>query len=1048
MNLSVVKITLLASLLLVASKQVIAQETGFPFIRNYSPKEYKGDPQVWTVLQDRNTDILYFGGLGIINYDGSSWNEITLPNKTYVYSLAQDQQGKIYVGAIDDFGYLTSDSSGKPIFKSLTYLVPDSTLKIGTVWSINVTDNEIFFHSEETVFQYLPNENKINLFHSNGQGSFRGDFVHKNNYYVRLSEKGLVKIENGVMSPAPQSDFFKTRNAFYKGVMPFSSSKFLIATRRDGLVLYDAAKDTIPKIFKIQDSDFLSDNDIYTAFLSNEGFAIGSGKKGLLLFDRNGKSLQHYNQENLLQTNGVYDIYLDKNKNIWLGLENGISKTEHSPDLSYWDKHNGLKGAVTNIIRFQNRLYITTYQNVYYLDSKNVPREIKDIPVGQSWGFKTVKDAGREDVLLVGTHNGIYEINGTTAKQLYKGEHAFLLHQSQTNPNRIISVDGYYFISLINKNGTWIPEGKWEGISEYALGIVEDATGELWIGTLNNGVLRVTPDPNNSTKPKAIRYYTAADGLPKKVSTRPFWFKDKIVWGTEKGLYVHSANTNKFEPFCEFGNQFCDGSRGVAYLEEVDNGRIYISPTSNKKEHVGYLLPNKSGGYDWVYQPFCRLPEIASIVESGGMYVEKSGVVWIVGNEGLFRYDESKDTKNYKQSFKCLIREVKTASDSVVYSGGNSGMSELNDVKEFNHSFHTFKFKFAAPFFDNEEKTLYSFRLEEFENDWSPWSTQTEKEYTNLSEGDYTFKVRARNIYDVESDIGIYSFTILPPYYRTWWAYSLYVIAVLLLISIIVKVYTRRLRAQRTFLENVIKERTAEIHSQNIQLQNLNATKDKFFSILGHDLKSPIHSLVGFAELLMKYGSSLTKEEIEKASKDIHKSVKNLFSLIDNLLEWSLSQTGAIDFTPNVFNLSEVLQENCELLEGQALLKKIKIINQVKEPCLLNANENSVSTVFRNLISNAIKFTPYEGSITLAASATEKEIIISIQDTGVGISEKMREKLFRIDTKHSTKGTDNEKGTGLGLILCREFVEKNNGRIWVESEQGKGSVFYVALPKG
>jgi signal transduction histidine kinase len=511
-------------------------------------------------------------------------------------------------------------------------------------------------------------------------------------------------------------------------------------------------------------------------------------------------------------------------------------------------------------------------------------------------------------------------------------------------------------------------------------------------------------------------------------------------------LYVYNPTTDKFEPFCELGKQFCDGSIGVAYLQGLENGRIYISPISNKKERVGYLSPNKSGTYDWVYQPFCRLPEIAAIVESGGIYIEESGVAWIGGNEGLFRYDESKDIKDYKQPFKCLIREVKIASDSVVYSGGSIDSLQGDFQEGFTHAYNTFKFQFAAPFFDREEKTQYSFRLEGFDEDWSPWATQTEKEYTNLPEGDYIFKAKARNIYDVESDVGIYSFTILPPYYRTWWAYSIYVIASMFLIFVIVKVYTRRLVKQKAFLENVIKERTAEIHSQNQELQNLNATKDKFFSILGHDLKSPIHSLTGFADLLANHGSMLSKEDIQKASKDIQKSVKNLFSLIDNLLEWSLSQTGAIDFKAEIFNLTEVLQENSELMEAQATLKKISIINKVKEPYHVSANENSVSTVFRNLISNAIKFTKNEGSITLEVEVKDQEIIISIRDTGVGISKRDMEKLFRLDTKHSTKGTENEKGTGLGLILCKDFIEKNSGRIWVESEPGEGSVFFVALP--
>lgn len=1035
----------LAALFVMAGMNVFGQETGFPLIRNYAPKEYKGDPQIWSVLQDKNTDIMYFGALGIMSYDGATWKEIPMPNKTYVYSLAQDQQGKIYAGAVNDFGFLETDAQGKTVFKSLTPLLQDTTLKIGTAWSVNTVADKVYFQADEIIFQYTPSNNKIKLFHAGANnGTFRGDFIYNDSYYVRLSGKGLLKIENDALVPAPQSEFFKEKNAFYKGSMVYTPSSLLIATRREGVIMYDLVRDTVPRLFPIQNSEFLSDNDIYTAFPMSENiFALGSSKKGLLVIDRQGNTVQQFIEGNNLQTNGLYDINKDKNQNIWLGLENGISKSDLSPDLSYWDQYSGLKGAVTNVIRFQNKLYITTYQTVYYLDEKNRPQEIKEIPVGQSWALKPFKTSSGKEILLVGTHNGIYEIENTTAKQVFKGEHAFLIYQSSLHPERIFSVDGYYFISLIYKNGSWTNEGKWAGINDYVLGIEEDKNGDLWMGTLSNGILRVTPDQKNITKPKKVHYYTEVDGKPSLKSSRPFLFRNKMIWGTEKGLFIYNATTDAFEPFCELGKQFCDGSRDVGYLHEMRNGRIYISPGGNKKEAVGYLEPTRKGTYDWVYQPFCRLPEIALIIESGGMYVEDSGIVWIGGNEGLFRYDERKDSKAYKQSYRCLIREVKTTGDSIVYYGGGS-LSGLQEALAY--KYNTLKFQFAAPFFDQEEKTVYSYWLNGFDESWSPWSSQTEKEYTNLREGSYSFNVKAKNVYGVESELGTFEFTVLPPYYRTWWAYSIYVITSLLVIFWIVKTYTRSLRRQKEHLEQVVKERTAEVHSQNQQLQNLNATKDKFFSIISHDIKGPLHSVTSFSDLLVNHGSMLTKEEIQTASQDLNKSVKNLFALLDNLLEWSLSQTGALEFTAEAMNVTEVLQQNKDLLDPMASQKKITIRNNVDTPYMVYANKNSVATVFRNLISNAIKFTPPEGSITIEASIKGNEVITSIRDTGVGISKKEQEKLFHLGTKHTTKGTGNEKGTGLGLILCKDFIEKNGGRIWVESEPEKGSVFFVALP--
>jgi signal transduction histidine kinase len=231
------------------------------------------------------------------------------------------------------------------------------------------------------------------------------------------------------------------------------------------------------------------------------------------------------------------------------------------------------------------------------------------------------------------------------------------------------------------------------------------------------------------------------------------------------------------------------------------------------------------------------------------------------------------------------------------------------------------------------------------------------------------------------------------------------------------------------------------------KLEELNATKDKLFSIIGHDLKGPLNSLTSFSSLLLNHIDKISKEEIKILSQDIDKSLKNLFTLLENLLEWSRSQTGSIDFIPENFDLADVLNENEILLKVQAQNKKITVVNENILDLPVSLHRNSINTVVRNLLSNAIKFTPEGGKVTLNAEASGKNYIISISDTGVGMSEVAIQKLFKIGTKHSTLGTAKEKGTGLGLILCKDFVEKNGGTINVESKEGEGSRFYFTVPR-
>ncbi len=263
-----------------------------------------------------------------------------------------------------------------------------------------------------------------------------------------------------------------------------------------------------------------------------------------------------------------------------------------------------------------------------------------------------------------------------------------------------------------------------------------------------------------------------------------------------------------------------------------------------------------------------------------------------------------------------------------------------------------------------------------------------------------------------------------------------FIIAVLIFVLYLVKRRSNR----------ILRSAKDEVQKHNLKLQELNQTKDKFFSIISHDLKGPLNSLTSFSHLLIEHTENLSREEIQMLARDLDKSVKNLFALLENLLEWSRSQTGNIDFTPEVFDLSEILESNKNLLQSQANMKHITIAVDTQGSCPVKLHKQSITTVVRNLISNAIKFTKEGGQISLGLKTAGNRLHVFVADNGVGMSEEVINKLFRLDIKHSSQGTAKEKGTGLGLILCKEFIEKNGGNIRVQSEQGKGSVFTFSFP--
>jgi two-component system, sensor histidine kinase and response regulator len=240
-------------------------------------------------------------------------------------------------------------------------------------------------------------------------------------------------------------------------------------------------------------------------------------------------------------------------------------------------------------------------------------------------------------------------------------------------------------------------------------------------------------------------------------------------------------------------------------------------------------------------------------------------------------------------------------------------------------------------------------------------------------------------------------------------------------------------------LEKKVEERTK-------QLNELNATKDKFFSIIAHDLKNPFNTLIGFTELLLENLRDYSYEKLHEFIGILHDTSKQSYALLENLLEWSRSQTGRIQIKKEDIKIYSLIEENINLLLNQAAKKKIQLINHVEFNGTVFADLNMSRTVIRNLISNAIKYTKEQGTITCQASLKEDFLEISIHDTGIGIKPDNLDKLFRIDLNYSTRGTADEGGTGLGLILCKEFINKNGGEIWAESVYGQGSTFKFTLP--
>jgi len=237
-----------------------------------------------------------------------------------------------------------------------------------------------------------------------------------------------------------------------------------------------------------------------------------------------------------------------------------------------------------------------------------------------------------------------------------------------------------------------------------------------------------------------------------------------------------------------------------------------------------------------------------------------------------------------------------------------------------------------------------------------------------------------------------------------------------------------------------------KVLQKNEELLLLNATKDKFFSIIAHDLRNPFNNILGLTELLVMSPGEYEPEKTIKIIKTIYNSSQSAYKLLGNLLEWSMSQTGRTEFNPEDVEIEQIIANILDVNSASSIAKNIEITYEISAPGKLFADRNMLITILGNLVTNAIKYTNKNGKVRIEVIYVDDHVKISVIDNGVGIEPKMINKLFRINEKTSTKGTEKENGTGLGLILCKEFVEKHNGNIGVESQLAKGSNFWIMLP--
>ncbi|MCK4662081.1 MAG: SpoIIE family protein phosphatase [Bacteroidales bacterium] len=811
-------------------------ELGQYSIHNFSTEEYNNaQPQNWAIVQDQR-GILYFGNSdGVLIYDGIYWRLIKVTNESHIKSLSIDNAGKVYVGATGEFGFLEPNSHGEIIYRSLVNKIPEKDKIFYDIWSTISTSKGIFFQTSDNIF--LWNNDTIKVFLP--KSKFTSSFKIKDRFFVHQpNDLGFTLIEKDSMKQVKGSETFTGKRI--NSIIPVNDSLLFFVTRENGIysVFYNEKTNTI------KESKYVTDIEKYTkqfyAYsaekLGINKISIGTRGTGAIILYKN-DIIQFIDKFTGLQDEIIQYQYLDKNKNLWLALSDGISKVEVNSPISIFNDKNGLNGTIESITRFNNKLYIATSLGVYYLtnetsqlNSSNKSKYYYSFrPVNssseESWKLITYKTK-QEELLLVVLNDRVVEIDKNHNIQIILKDIPWSLLQSNIDKNRVFVGIGDGIKSIYRKNKTWIEEGKIEGINERIENIHETESGDLWLGTEKSGVIKIGINSFKINEPKAnrITLFDTINGLPDNGPYFAIACNNKILFATGNGIYSFNKSFERFELDTTFPASFKNCYDKYIHRMAIDNkNKLWLVTYDNNQLEIGYLKPNKVN-WEWVNVPFLG-------IKSGsihGIFHDKNNITWLGGSEGLYRFDGN-ISKNYKPEYNTLIRKVIIGTDSVIFGGNYFDENNYTSLKQpdilkpvLEFVYNSIEFQFSAQNTEVDQALYFSYYLEGYDKEWSEWTKSPERYYTNLPEGDYNFRVKAKNIFNHESKEGTYEFTILPPWYRTIVAYFVYLIFLVLFIWLIVKLNVRRLQQEKIRLEGIVCERTAEVVAQKEEIEEKN----------------------------------------------------------------------------------------------------------------------------------------------------------------------------------------------------------------------------------
>ncbi|MCE7995248.1 MAG: hypothetical protein HEP71_24940 [Roseivirga sp.] len=1002
---------------------------GIPDLQNYGPNDHGSGTQTWDILQDAE-GLMYFANRGgVITFDGHYWNTIPMANQNTARSMAMDRNGTIYVGGVGEVGYLAGDSLGGLTYVSLIDKIEEEILpRLTDMWFTACTEEGVFFVGLHDIFHYRNGEFKVFTM-DDQNGPINRAWEIDGELYLLRPDSGLWTIKSDSIKLVPGGELVANGSSTASGLIPWNNNELLFISYQGETWAFNeqgGRKEEHPSFDNMRgilSQTFVGKIDVIPGL----GYGFSTFDRGSVITDEEFRPLYIIDKKNGLANNAVKEGFYDNAGNYWMATNTGMSLLVLNSPFTYAGERQGIDTNILSAVMKNDTLFLGTAWGVKYESDKGfvqIPNSQLEI-----WDLDVV-----EDRLYASAGNWLEELDVKGDRREVERTEPWGLTPLKSRPGWYILHSSHQSLRAIELvNGKLVSNGHIANYVGDARILVEDKQGYIWISNGQNPIVKLKLNEAMDSVIE-LREVGVAEGLPSDIRSDVIPYDPAgdqgILVINDSSFYTYYAEQDTFllyEPFLGLAKGFKHNS-----FVEAPDGTIYTRAGLDKMRFV-----KTEGGFRVDSLGFGKIRD--ALIQS--IMLGPDSTVLYLSSEGIIQYHPNRVPEAFT-NFKTVVSQA-ISGEEVLSGVHDYAHNFLENGLGLNYQSNSVRFSYSALFFEEAEKNTFRYLLEGYDKEWSSWSTEAYKEYTNLPEGRYTFRVKSKNLYGVEGEEATFEFRVFPPWYRSGLAFGGYGLLSIFFIWMIVRAYTHRLIKEKEKLEQIVIDRTREISEQkdeiaaqadelkktNKKLVDLGRFKQDMTSMIVHDLKSPLSVIIKTGE---KKASAIARK---------------MLNLVLNMLD--VQKFEETDVQPSLadHSVNDLVNLAIEDVEDNIAEGNLKLGVEVSDSYVIAMDANLIERVLVNLLTNAIRYAPVNSSLHLQVTrASNDDLYFSLADEGPGISAEKQKIIFDRYAQAEEQVNSRSQSTGLGLTFCKMVIEAHGGKIGVESEVGGGAKFWFTLP--